>query len=315
MKRFVMCVVLAAMVMGSICAEKTKIHGIGLSVPIEAQYWWHFDDVLLDETVSTVGINLNERMEAISMGLVSVNKKPFTRSGILRGFSELISRRDQLKDSEEWDGSMSFHPADDSFSRMIENAGQGMFRMQALRNPVLAATLASVPADNGARDLPRTMDGAMSGLVSALVRKLRDTLSKYTSVSIREMTDLIPELQGRFPIRVELEPLSWEHLQQILTEPENSLIRQYEALISTEGTELSFTDEATAEIARLAHKMNSEMEDIGARRLHTMMEQLLEEISFNVSDIDEEKIEITADMVKEKLSGLVENRDIRRYLL
>ncbi len=128
-------------------------------------------------------------------------------------------------------------------------------------------------------------------------------------------SDLIPELQGRFPIRVELEPLSSEHLQQILTEPENSLIRQYEALISTEGTELSFTDEATAEIARLAHKMNSEMEDIGARRLHTMMEQLLEEISFNVSDMDDEKIEITAEMVKDKLSGLVENRDIRRYLL
>ena len=128
-------------------------------------------------------------------------------------------------------------------------------------------------------------------------------------------SDLIPELQGRFPIRVELEPLTIENLQQILTEPENSLIRQYEALISTEGTELTFTQEATQEIARLAHKMNSEMEDIGARRLHTMMEQLLEEISFNVSDMEKEKIEITADMVREKLSGLVENRDIRRYLL
>lgn len=128
-------------------------------------------------------------------------------------------------------------------------------------------------------------------------------------------SDLIPELQGRFPIRVELEPLSWEHLQQILTEPENSLIRQYEALISTEGTELVFTKEATEEIARLAHKMNSEMEDIGARRLHTMMEQLLEEISFSVSDDEAEKIEITPEMVKEKLSGLVENRDLRRYLL
>ena len=128
-------------------------------------------------------------------------------------------------------------------------------------------------------------------------------------------SDLIPELQGRFPIRVELEPLTIENLQQILTEPENSLIRQYEALISTEGTTLTFTKEATQEIARLAHKMNSEMEDIGARRLHTMMEQLLEEISFNVSDMDEDSIEITADMVREKLSGLVENRDIRRYLL
>ena len=128
-------------------------------------------------------------------------------------------------------------------------------------------------------------------------------------------SDLIPELQGRFPIRVELEPLTIENLQQILTEPENSLIRQYEALISTEGTTLTFTKDATQEIARLAHKMNSEMEDIGARRLHTMMEQLLEEISFNVSDMDEDSIEITADMVREKLSGLVENRDIRRYLL
>ena len=128
-------------------------------------------------------------------------------------------------------------------------------------------------------------------------------------------SDLIPELQGRFPIRVELEPLTIENLQRILTEPENSLIRQYEALISTEGTELTFTDEATQEIAKLAHKMNSEMEDIGARRLHTMMEQLLEEISFSVSDMAEEKIEITGEMVKEKLSSLVENRDIRRYLL
>ncbi|MBQ7154057.1 MAG: ATP-dependent protease ATPase subunit HslU [Synergistaceae bacterium] len=128
-------------------------------------------------------------------------------------------------------------------------------------------------------------------------------------------SDLIPELQGRFPIRVELEPLTIENLQRILTEPENSLIRQYEALISTEGTTLTFTPEATQEIARLAHKMNSEMEDIGARRLHTMMEQLLEEISFSVSDMDEESIEIDADMVKQKLSGLVENRDIRRYLL
>ena len=126
---------------------------------------------------------------------------------------------------------------------------------------------------------------------------------------------MIPELQGRFPIRVELEPLSWENLQQILTEPENSLIRQYEALISTEGTELEFTKEATEQIAKLAHKMNSEMEDIGARRLHTMMEQLLEEISFSVSDMDVDKITITPEMVKEKLSRLVENRDIRRYLL
>ncbi|WP_299302852.1 ATP-dependent protease ATPase subunit HslU [uncultured Fretibacterium sp.] len=128
-------------------------------------------------------------------------------------------------------------------------------------------------------------------------------------------SDLIPELQGRFPIRVELQPLSWENLQQILTEPENSLLKQYSALIATEGTELCFTEDATREIAELASRMNAEMEDIGARRLHTMLEQLLEEISFSVCDAPTERIEIDADMVRERLNGLVEDRDIRRYLL
>ncbi|MDR2137657.1 MAG: ATP-dependent protease ATPase subunit HslU [Synergistaceae bacterium] len=128
-------------------------------------------------------------------------------------------------------------------------------------------------------------------------------------------SDLIPELQGRFPIRVELQPLSWENLQQILTEPENSLLKQYIALIGTEGAELRFSDEATREIAVLASTMNNEMEDIGARRLHTMLEQLLEEISFSVCDKPQPLIEIDADFVHNRLNRLVENRDIRRYLL
>ncbi|MDR1379054.1 MAG: ATP-dependent protease ATPase subunit HslU [Synergistaceae bacterium] len=128
-------------------------------------------------------------------------------------------------------------------------------------------------------------------------------------------SDLIPELQGRFPIRVELQPLSWENLRQILTEPENSLLKQYIALIGTEGTELLFSDEATREIAVLANTMNNEMEDIGARRLHTMLEQLLEEISFSVCDEPRSSIKIDADFVHTRLNPLVENRDIRRYLL
>ena len=128
-------------------------------------------------------------------------------------------------------------------------------------------------------------------------------------------SDLIPELQGRFPIRVELQPLSWENLQEILIEPENSLLKQYTALIRTEGTELRFAEGATREIAVLASKMNAEMEDIGARRLHTMLEQLLEEISFSVCDESRPLIEIDATFVHDKLNSLVENRDIRRYLL
>ncbi|MDR1741670.1 MAG: ATP-dependent protease ATPase subunit HslU [Synergistaceae bacterium] len=127
--------------------------------------------------------------------------------------------------------------------------------------------------------------------------------------------DLIPELQGRLPIRVELQPLSADNLKQILLEPENSLLKQYKALIGTEGTELCLTDEAVTEIAVLASKMNSEMEDIGARRLHTMLEQLLEDISFSVCDEDKPIVEIDAAFVHEKLDSLVEDRDIRRYLL
>jgi ATP-dependent HslUV protease ATP-binding subunit HslU len=128
-------------------------------------------------------------------------------------------------------------------------------------------------------------------------------------------SDLIPELQGRFPIRVELQPLSWENLQQILIEPENSLLKQYIALIGTEGTMLHFSEGATREIAVLASKMNAEMEDIGARRLHTMLEQLLEEISFSVCDESQPSIEIDESFVHNRLNCLVENRDIRRYLL
>ena len=128
-------------------------------------------------------------------------------------------------------------------------------------------------------------------------------------------SDLIPELQGRFPIRVELQPLTWENLCQILIEPENSLLKQYTALIGTEGTELRFSEEATREIAVLASKMNAEMEDIGARRLHTMMEQLLEEISFSVCDTKCPSFDIDIEFVHNRLNCLVENRDIRRYLL
>ena len=142
----------------------------------------------------TVGMNLNERMEAVSIGLVSVNSKPFSRSGILRSFSEAISRRDQIRDSEEWNGDMNWHPATGALDQFFSAAENLSGRVAAVRNPLLAATLASVPAEDSVRDLPRTMDSALSNLVSSMVRKLRDVLSRYATVSIREMTDLIPEL-------------------------------------------------------------------------------------------------------------------------
>ncbi|MDY3868057.1 MAG: ATP-dependent protease ATPase subunit HslU [Pyramidobacter sp.] len=128
-------------------------------------------------------------------------------------------------------------------------------------------------------------------------------------------SDLVPELQGRLPIRVELNPLGREELRKILTEPEHSLIRQSTALIGTEGVSLSFSDSAVEEIASIAEKMNLEMENIGARRLHTIMEQLLEEISFDAPSRMGETIEITRDFVQDRLSPLLGDKDLRRYLL
>lgn len=128
-------------------------------------------------------------------------------------------------------------------------------------------------------------------------------------------SDLVPELQGRFPIRVELEPLDKAQLSRILTEPKHSLLQQYEALMGTENVTLVFTEDGVDEIASLAEKMNAEMENIGARRLHTMVEQLLEEISFEAPEREGEVLSLDRGVVQERLGPLVKDSDVRRYLL
>ena len=128
-------------------------------------------------------------------------------------------------------------------------------------------------------------------------------------------SDLIPEMQGRFPIRVELQSLGAEEFERILTEPENALIKQYQALMNTEGIRLTFTLKAIKELAALATKVNDRTENIGARRLHTVMEKLLEEISFTAPDLAAQEITITDAYVRERLAALIENEDLSRYIL
>ena len=132
---------------------------------------------------------------------------------------------------------------------------------------------------------------------------------------ISKPSDLIPELQGRFPLRVELDSLDEDALYQILTQPKNSLLKQYIALLSTENVELEFDDEAIKEIARVAHAANEKMEDIGARRLHTVIERVIEDISFEASEKSGEKINVTKELVKERLKDVVEDQDLARYIL
>src|SRR5690625_841585 len=128
-------------------------------------------------------------------------------------------------------------------------------------------------------------------------------------------SDLIPELQGRFPIRVELEKLAVEDFKRILNEPSNALLKQYQALLKTEGINVVFTDEAITRLAEIAYQVNQDTDNIGARRLHTILEKLLEDLSFEATDINMEKIEITPDYVDEKLSSIVKNKDLSQFIL
>ncbi|MFO7172313.1 MAG: ATP-dependent protease ATPase subunit HslU [Bacillota bacterium] len=128
-------------------------------------------------------------------------------------------------------------------------------------------------------------------------------------------SDLIPELQGRFPLRAELSPLGEQDFIRILTEPENALCKQYSALLATEGVELVWTPEGIAEIARIAARVNAETEDIGARRLHTILEKLLEEVSFLAPEIAPARIVISEAYVREQLAGILARQDVSRFIL
>ena len=128
-------------------------------------------------------------------------------------------------------------------------------------------------------------------------------------------SDLIPELQGRFPIRVELKSLRKEDFEKILTEPQNALLKQYKALLAVEGVELDFQESAISRIAELACDVNEQAEDIGARRLHTLLEKLIEDVSFDAPDMEDKNVTIDAAYVDEKLSDIAQNRDLSQYIL
>jgi ATP-dependent HslUV protease ATP-binding subunit HslU len=132
---------------------------------------------------------------------------------------------------------------------------------------------------------------------------------------VSKPSDLIPELQGRFPIRVELKPLTEADFIRIMTEPENALTKQYAALVAADGAVLEFTADGIAEIARIAATVNSRMENIGARRLHTVMTTQLEATLFDLPDATITRVVVNAEAVREKLKAIVEDEDLRKYIL
>jgi ATP-dependent HslUV protease ATP-binding subunit HslU len=165
------------------------------------------------------------------------------------------------------------------------------------------------------RDLLPIVEGSTVTTKYGMVRTDHILFIAAGAFNVSKPSDLLPELQGRFPIRVELDSLTEADFIRILKEPKNALITQYKALLTTESVNLIYEESAVEEIARIASKVNDRMENIGARRLHTVMEKLLDEISFNAPDRDEKDVVIDKDYVTEKLKGILDDENLSRYIL
>ncbi|MEE8044851.1 MAG: ATP-dependent protease ATPase subunit HslU [Thermodesulfobacteriota bacterium] len=165
------------------------------------------------------------------------------------------------------------------------------------------------------RDLLPIIEGCTVNTKHGLVKTDHILFVGAGAFHVSKPSDLIPELQGRFPIRVELDPLSKDDFIRILTEPKNALIKQYKELLKTENIDLEFSDDAIVRLAELAEEVNESTENIGARRLHTILEKILEDISFNAPDTSEKEFKVDSDYIKNKISDIVKDRDLSRYIL
>ncbi len=174
---------------------------------------------------------------------------------------------------------------------------------------------ADVSREGVQRDLLPLIEGTQVTTKHGTVRTDFILFIASGAFHLAKPSDLLPELQGRLPIRVELSALSRDDFRRILTEPEHSLVKQYKALLETEEVTLDFTEDAIEELASLAAEINSTVENIGARRLHTVMEKLLDEISFTASDRSGESITIDADYVRERVTELAKNADLSKFIL
>ncbi|MDO8281255.1 MAG: ATP-dependent protease ATPase subunit HslU [Thermodesulfovibrionia bacterium] len=165
------------------------------------------------------------------------------------------------------------------------------------------------------RDLLPIVEGSTVNTKHGAVRTDHILFIAAGAFSAAKPSDLLPELQGRFPIRAELDALGKEEFLRILMEPKNALIKQYVALIATEGININFTKDGVKEIASIAAIVNEKTEQIGARRLHTVLEKLLEDISFNAPDMEKKEVTINAKYVKDKLGAIIKDEDLSRYIL
>ena len=178
-----------------------------------------------------------------------------------------------------------------------------------------AGTGPDVSREGVQRDILPIVEGTTVNTRYGMVRTDHILFIAAGAFHVSKPSDLIPELQGRFPIRVELDSLTLEDFKRILTEPKNSLVKQYKALLETEGIELDLTDDAVDAVARFAVRVNEQTENIGARRLHTIMEKVLDEISFEGPDLEPKRQVIDAEYVGRTINDIVKDQDLSRYVL
>ncbi len=263
-------------------------------------------EIFSSSGVEEIGISISEMMPNMFGGSKSKKRKMSVKEGFEYFFAEEQNRlldMDEVSkiaiDRSEQMGIVFLDEIDKIAGREGGGGGSG---------PMISR-------EGVQRDLLPIIEGTTVNTRYGMVKTDHILFIGAGAFHVTKPSDLIPELQGRFPIRVELDSLSKDDFVRILSEPKNALTKQYTALIGTEGIEIEFTKDSIEEIAEIAENLNSTAENIGARRLHTIMEKLMEDISYEASDVDSGKVKIDKSYVREKVKDIAEDTDLSKYIL
>ncbi len=280
---------------------------------------------LLDDKI--VEIEVNEKMSAVVSGVIAPPgledienqlREIFSSVGPTKRKKRKLTVKEALKllENEEAEKLIDMDEVQTLAVKRAENFGI-VFIDEIDKVAVKSGSRSGpdVSREGVQRDLLPIVEGTVVSTKYGPVKTDHILFIAAGAFHLSKPSDLIPELQGRFPLRVELKALTKDDFVRILTEPKNALIKQYIELMKTEGVEVEFTKDAIEEIAKIAEEVNEKTENIGARRLHTILEKIMEDYSFNAPDLKGQKIVIDVNVVREKLSNIVTNEDLSRYIL
>lgn len=272
-------------------------------------------EVEIEDSAPQVEVLTNLGMEDMTSGLSDMMKGMFPAKKRKRKMK--ISEARPILEQEETNRLIDMDDVKDVATERVEQSG--IIFLDEIDKICVSHSSGTkggdVSREGVQRDLLPIVEGSTVNTKYGMVRTDHILFIAAGAFHMAKPTDLIPELQGRFPIRVELESLTAEEFERILKEPENSLTRQYMALLGADGIDVSFTDEGISRIAQMADELNRTLENIGARRLHTIVEKLLEEISYEAPEVEEKNIVVDAEYVDQHLKDIVEDRDLSRYVL